>query len=100
MAKTAAELKQMVSDRYHFSDKTTEHGERLHRKHHPVMKKFARDFDYGRAHGVLTCIALLRGAGHNKAADKIEPYLDWMCEPPTKAAPRSKTIADAITKGR
>lgn len=74
------------------------HGEKLWQKHWPVIARFEDAQDVGRVHAITHCVAMLKDAGEHTAADKVEQFLNWMCEP---AKPRKevKSIADNMAGG-
>ncbi|ECE7034318.1 hypothetical protein D6416_23495 [Salmonella enterica subsp. enterica] len=94
MAKIKAALADLVNDEYPTSKAAREHGERLWLKHYHVMKRFGEK-DKGRAHATIHMVAMLKDAGEHKAAEKVEHFLNWMCED-TKPTKEQRSIAQGM----
>lgn len=92
-----AVLAQLANEQYPTSKAATEHGERLWRKHWPVIRTFEDRRDKGRAHAAIHIVAMLKDAGEHKAAGLVEHLLDWMCEPREKRSKEKQSIADGMS---
>lgn len=91
-----AVLADLAVDQYPTSKAAEEHGERLWRKHWPVLSRFESEQDKGRAHAAIHMVAMLTDAGEQKAADKVEHFLNWMCEPAKKPTKEQQSIAGGM----
>lgn len=92
-----AVLAKVADEGYPTSKAAQEHGEKLWRKHWPVLSTFENEQDKGRAHNAIHIVAMLTDAGEHKAAALVEKMLDWMCEPASKPSKKQLTIAEGMT---
>lgn len=91
-----AVLAALADTSYPTSKAATEHGERLWRKHWPVIANFEDRKDEGRAHNAIHIVAMLTDKGHHKAAAEVEKLLDWMCEPAKPKTKEQQSIAGGM----
>lgn len=91
-----AVLATLADKHYPTSKAATEHGEKLWRKHSPVMSRFESEQDKGRAQNAIHIVAMLTDAGEHRAAKLVEDMLDWMCEPAKPKTKAQQSIAGGM----
>lgn len=89
-------LADYADDTYPTSKAAMEHAKSLWRKHWPVVSRFEREHDKGRAEAVIMCVAMLQDGGYTKAAEAIEHHLNWLCEPAKKPTKEQRSIAGGM----
>lgn len=89
-------LSELVKDEYPTSKAAIDHGERLWKKHLPVINSYG-ERDRGRVHSTIHCIAMLHDAGHTEAAEKLGHFLEWMTSKPEEPTRETPSISEGMS---